>query len=130
MKKAYSFIFVLAAAFILSGFIFSSHSNPENKDKMPENVKAIVDKSCFGCHNSGSKNEDAKEALDFKKLDKLSLIKKISAYKQIEETVVENEMPPKRFLEKQPEKKLSEEEKKILVSWAKKEAETLVKSAK
>lgn len=96
--------------------------------KLPENVKAIIDKSCIGCHNTDSKNEDAKEELDFKKLDGLSEMKKISAYKHIGETVEENEMPPKKFLENRPEKKLTNEEKEILIKWAKKEAEALVKS--
>jgi hypothetical protein len=55
-------------------------------------------------------------------------MKKISAYKHIGEVVEENEMPPKKFLEKRPEKKITDEEKQILIAWAKKEAETLVKS--
>ena len=96
--------------------------------EMPENVEAIIKKSCFGCHNTDSKNDDAKEELDFKKLDDLSLMKKISAYKHIGETVENNDMPPKRFLEKYPDKKLTAEEKQVLIAWAKKEAETLVKS--
>ena len=96
--------------------------------EMPENVEAIIKKSCFGCHNTDSKNDDAKEELDFKKLDGLSLMKKISAYKHIGETVEDNDMPPKRFLEKYPDKKLTSEEKQVLIAWAKKEAETLVKS--
>ena len=95
---------------------------------MPENVKAIIDNSCFGCHNTGSQNDDAKEKLDFKKLDGLSTIKKISAYKNIGETIEENKMPPKKFLQRRPEKALSEEQKKVMLSWAKKEAESLVKS--
>jgi len=96
--------------------------------ELPENVQAIINKSCWGCHNTNSKNDDAKEDLDFKKLDDLSLMKKISAYKHIGETVEGNDMPPKRFLEKYPDKKLTAEEKQVLIAWAKKEAETLVKS--
>lgn len=95
---------------------------------MPDNVKAIIDKSCFGCHNTDSKNEDAKEDLDFKELDSLSDLKKISAYKHIGDVVKKNEMPPEKVLEKRPEMKLTKEEKKTLIDWAKKEAETLVKS--
>ena len=94
---------------------------------MPDNVKAIVDKSCFGCHNTGSQNEDAKEKLDFKTLDKLSMIKKIGKLKHILETVEEGEMPPKRFLERNPDKKLTDDEVKILTEWAKKEATSLIK---
>ena len=96
--------------------------------EVPENVQAIIKKSCSGCHNTDSKNDDAKEELDFKKLDDLSLMKQISAYKHIGETLENNDMPPKRFLEKFPDKKLSADEKKVLIAWAKKEAEALVKS--
>lgn len=116
--------------FLFAMIVVSATDKPksENIPKLPENVKAIIDKSCFGCHNTDSRNEDAKEDLDFKKLEGLSFMKKISAYKHIGEVVEENEMPPKKFLEKRPEKKLTDKEKEILIAWAKKEAETLVKS--
>ena len=94
---------------------------------MPENVKAIVEKSCFGCHNTDSRNEDAKEDLDFKTFDKLSKIKKIGKLKHIIETVEEAKMPPKKFLEKYPDKKLTADEAKILTEWAKNEAASLIK---
>ena len=115
-------LFVSAAVFAIEKPIV----NPASE--VPENVQAIIKKSCWGCHNTDSGNDDAKEELDFKKLVDLSLMKQISAYKHIGETVEENEMPPKKFLEKYPDRKLSAEEKQVLIAWAKKEAETLVKS--
>lgn len=127
MKKR-SIISVFIVALFAMSFVVSAHDNPTKKDKMPDNVKVAINKSCFGCHNSDSKNEDAKEALDFKKLDGLSTIKKIGAYKEIGETIEEQEMPPKKFLERKPEKKLTDEEKELLINWSKKEAEALVKS--
>ncbi len=127
MKKR-SIISVFIAALFAMSFIVSAHDNPTKKDNMPENVKAAINKSCFGCHNSDSKNEDAKKELDFKKLDGLSTIKKIGAYKEIGEAIEEQEMPPKKFLERKPEKKLTDEEKELLINWSKKEAEALVKS--
>lgn len=127
MKKR-SIVSVFIAVFFAMSFVVSAHDSPTKKDYMPENVKAAINKSCFGCHNSDSKNEDAKEALDFKKLDGLSTIKKIGAYKEIGETIEEQEMPPKKFLERKPEKKLTAEEKELLINWSKKEAEALVKS--
>lgn len=93
---------------------------------MPENVKAIVDKSCFGCHNTDSRNDDAKEKLDFKAWDELSLVKKIGTLNHIGEVVEEDKMPPKKFLERYPDRKLSEEETKILTDWVKKEAAALI----
>ncbi|WP_347840617.1 heme-binding domain-containing protein [uncultured Draconibacterium sp.] len=124
MKKSF---FLFVSVFVIVSFIAIGSDKPEKKSVMPENVKAVIDKSCFGCHNTDSKNEDGKDALDFKKLDSLSKIKQISAYKEISEVVEENDMPPKKFLERFPEKALSDADKKVLIEWSKKEAETLVK---
>ncbi len=116
----------------MSLFSFSILANePEDPVKLPgqmsKDVKAVVENKCYGCHNTDSKNDKAKEDLDFKTLDDLSKIKKISAYKEIIEVLEENEMPPKKFLDHYPDKKLTEAEKKAVMVWAKKEAESLVK---
>jgi cytochrome c553 len=94
---------------------------------MPDNVKAIIEKSCIGCHNTDSKNDDAKEDLDFKKFDTLSKQQMIHALKEIGEALEENEMPPAKFLEKYPEKKLTDAEKKELLDWANSESKSLYK---
>ena len=119
----------LLVAFIFASITAFGSNNPDEKKdlKMPDNVLKIVENSCYGCHNTNSKNEDGKEALDFKKLATLSKIKKISAHKNIGDIVSEDKMPPKKFLNRFPEKALSEEDKKVLITWAKKEAEALVK---
>ena len=129
MKKK-SLTSVLTVLFLFVAVSAMSTEKPTKKspEKMPDNVKAIIDKSCFGCHNTNSKNEDAKESLDFKKMTGLSDIKKISAYKNIGETVEDNDMPPKRFLKKYPDKALTDKEKQELIAWAKKEAEAIVKN--
>ena len=129
MRKK-SFISVLVVLFVFASAVVFAIEKPTvtTASEVPEDVQAIIKKSCFGCHNTSSKNEDAKEELDFKKLDDLSLMKQISAYKHIGETVEDNDMPPKRFLEKFPDKKLTAEEKQVLIAWAKEEAEALVKS--
>ena len=121
-KTSVLFLFLVAAT-----LVFANPDSGQKVKTMPDNVKAIIENSCYGCHNSESRNEDAKEELSFDKLDDLSKIKKIGSYKHIGETLEKNEMPPKRFLEKFPDKKLSDDEKKILMDWAKKEAEALVK---
>jgi uncharacterized membrane protein len=94
---------------------------------MPDDVKAIIEKSCFGCHNTDSKNEKSKEKLDFKTFDSLSTTKMIHALDKIEQALKENEMPPEKFLEKFPDKKLTDDEKKILMDWANNEAKSLMK---
>lgn len=125
-KSTISLLFSVAIIFsLMADESKSSAKSLENA--APDNVKAIIDKSCFGCHNTSSKNKDAKEALDFKKFGELSKIKKISAYKEIGKTIEDDNMPPERFLKKYPDKKLTDEEKQLLLKWTKKEAEAVVK---
>ena len=93
---------------------------------MPENIKAIVDRSCFGCHNTDSRNEDAKEDLDFKTLEGLTKVQQIGTLRHIGEVLEKKEMPPKQFLERFPDRALSEEESNLLAEWVKKEAAALL----
>lgn len=115
---------VVFAAFIFGAFILNTayKTAPAVSEKvMPENVKSIIDQSCFQCHNADSQNEKAHKALDFKSLEELSKVKKITTLKEIGEMVEKGEMPPKKFLEKYPDKKLNDEQAKILIDWAKRE---------
>jgi len=127
-KKSLTSVLTILFLFVAVSAMSTEKPTKKSPEQMPDNVKAIIDKSCFGCHNTNSKNEDAKESLDFKKMTGLSDIKKISAYKNIGETVGDNDMPPKRFLKKYPDKALTDKEKQELIAWAKKEAEAIVKS--
>ncbi|WP_340113216.1 heme-binding domain-containing protein [Maribellus mangrovi] len=119
--------------FFLGIFSLSVMANDSDKTEsypptsMPDDVKAVIQNKCFGCHNTDSKNDKAKEDLDFKAFADLSKMKQISSYKKINEVLGENEMPPKKFLDHYPDKKLTEDEKKVLMKWAKAEAEKLVK---
>lgn len=119
-----SFLVFLFAALLTS----ASENKVENKAiTMPDDVKAIIENKCFGCHNTDSKNDKAKEKLDLKTLDSLEPAKLIHAFKEINEVVDENEMPPAKFLERFPDKKLTDDEKKILMDWASNEAKSLMK---
>jgi uncharacterized membrane protein len=120
---------MVLVVFLFASFLASAAEIPtESKAvKMPDDVKAIIDKSCFGCHNTDSKNDKAKEKLDLKTIDSLDKSKMIHALKEIAETVEESEMPPAKFLEKFPDKKLTDAEKKTLMDWANNEAKSLMK---
>lgn len=115
----------------ISGIILTNSFiavEPTGTAEFPENVKAIVDKSCFGCHNSESTNDDAKEALDFNTFNELRKVRKITKLKEIAETLQEGEMPPKRFLEKFPEKSLTDKDREALITWTKSETDRLIKN--
>ena len=124
MKKSLS---ILIALFFVLSLVALGTNKPTKSKGMPNNVKEVIQNSCYGCHNTDSRNEDGKKELDFNKLDSLSKIKMISTYKEISEVLEKNEMPPKKFLERFPDKALSEDHKQLLLDWSKKEAEAVVK---
>lgn len=125
-KSYFSFVLIV---FLLASVSATAaeKSLPSKPVSMPDDVKAVIDKSCFGCHNTDSKNDKAKEKLDLKTLDSLDKSKMIHALKKITDAVEEGEMPPAKFLEKFPDKALTDAEKKTLMSWAKNEAKSLMK---
>lgn len=123
MKK----LLLLFSIATFSGLIFMNFnsvepkiSNPENnKYEVPENVQAIIDKSCYACHNTDSKNEKGKKKLnwDFMK-DGYKKYKVIAKLSEIEEILQKNEMPPEKFLAKYPDKKLSDKDRETMIEWA------------
>ena len=54
-------------------------------------------------------------------------IKKVGKLKEICETTTKEEMPPEKFLNKFPHKKLSDEQVSVLCNWVKTESQNLVK---
>jgi hypothetical protein len=125
MKNSGFFLIIFSAAAFFISASFISNSSPDELE-MPKEVKKVIEKSCFGCHNSDSQNEDAKEELDFKTLGELSKVRKITKYRDIAEVIEKGEMPPEKFLENYPERKLTEEDTKLLTEWAKNEAAALI----
>ena len=111
------------------GFITMGSNINENEDKkpdMPENIKAIIDKSCMGCHNSDARSEKAKEKLNFTTFDELPDVKKIKTLREIVEVLDEDKMPPPKFLTMHPDKKLTDEEELQLKEWAQKAAKAVL----
>lgn len=123
MKKLLFTISVVALSGIF--FSFTNLENPksivpaEGSLNMPEDVKAIVDNSCYGCHNTDSKNDKGKKKLNFDYVgSEYSNIKSAGKLKEIAEEVKEGDMPPAKFLDHYPEKALDKEQKKTLSDWA------------
>ncbi len=69
MKRLLVLFSILALGIVFVSFTLSQTSPASVQ--MPDNVKAAIDKSCFGCHNSASQNVKAKEKLDFSTLSSL-----------------------------------------------------------
>jgi hypothetical protein len=120
-------VFYLSTAFVLEKAELNQNPGFEEGFVIPEDINKIFDKSCFGCHNSESSNEKGKKKLMIDKMEELSKAKLVGKLGEIAEVVEENDMPPKKFLAKYPDKALVEEESKRLVSWANEEADALMK---
>jgi len=130
MKKV---LFVLGLA--ITGLLFMNFSpvtktaeeNPSGLTtiEIPGDVKEILDNSCYGCHNSDSKNLKGKKKLSFDKLSDLKTYKAIGKLTDVAESVIEGEMPPEKTLKKHPEMKMTDEQTEILVNWAKSTAKSL-----
>ena len=93
---------------------------------IPEDVNTILSNSCNGCHSTGARAEDAVKALDFKKWDEYKATKKVSLLNEIHEVLEEGQMPPEKFLNKNPDKAPSAEDKEKIMKWTKEETAKLM----
>jgi len=112
MKKT---LFTLA--FLLTGFLFLNSSTASAAIKVPDNVAKIVYESCYSCHSNDSKDKKAKEKMNFDKFKYLKTYQYMAKWDKIAELAVNDEMPPKKFKKKHPEKALTPEDLEILTSW-------------
>lgn len=134
MMKNKTIFPILILAVTTIGFVSLSAMLPqqeETKKKLelgfPENVDKIMENSCYGCHTNGARSEKALNKLNFSNWNESSTGKKIHTLDEISEVIVEGTMPPEKFLERFPDKKLTKEQAEILKIWAKKEGESLMK---
>lgn len=130
MKKLnvlFPVILILVTFIIQSNIWVETPYQIQEDVDIPENVKSVLDNKCFGCHNTDSRADKAKEKLLLDKLGDLSKAKMIATLEKINEMAGEGKMPPEKFLEQRPEKKLSEEEQKLLVMWTEEASNSLLK---
>ncbi|WP_159519448.1 heme-binding domain-containing protein [Sunxiuqinia indica] len=119
-------LLLIALSFAFTSSASEKEEPNEKTIQMSEEVKAVVNNSCFGCHNTDSRNDDAKKDLDFKTWHELSTVKQLGALKDIKEVLIKNEMPPKKFLEHKPDKALSDDQKELLIAWVKEQSKSLL----
>ena len=125
MKNKNAAIPVIMAGVIF--FLFQSFFlNRKSPREIPEDVNQILVSSCYDCHNPEGKNEDAKKAVIFEQWDDYKLTKKISVLNDIVEVIGKDKMPPEKYLEFKPEKKLTEEQKEKVLKWAEETSNALI----
>lgn len=92
----------------------------------PEEVKAILDGACYGCHTDDNGSEKSRNALNFSKWEDYKLTKKIGKLNDISEAVKGKKMPPSKYLEKFPDKALTDNQIVVITNWANGEADKLM----
>ena len=135
MKKIL-WITALLIAIIAIAITFNfSNANATNntivpQDKLtidfPEDVTAILERSCFDCHTNDASNFKAKGKLNFSKWDEYKPSKKISKLGAICEEITDGKMPTKKYKNKYPDKSLSKEEIDLICNWADEESKKLL----
>ncbi|MCK4879297.1 MAG: heme-binding domain-containing protein [Bacteroidales bacterium] len=66
------------------------------------------------------------KAVNFEQWDDYRLTKKIGLLGDICKVVDEGKMPPEKYLEHKPDRKMSEAQKKFLCDWTRQESEKLM----
>jgi hypothetical protein len=120
---------------VLALFMFIAAQQPAQAPKpvaedielgWPEDVMAILERSCFDCHTNELGSLKAKSKLNFSKWNEYKLTKKIGKLDDIIKEVDEKKMPPKKYLNDYPDRGLSDEEVKLIKDWANEEADKLM----
>ncbi len=102
-------------------------SDPQDVELgFPDDISTLLQQSCFDCHSSDASNIKAKGSLNFSKWADYKLSKKINKLGNISETVKGKDMPPKKYLEKNPDATLTDEEIGLITNWANAEADKLM----
>jgi mono/diheme cytochrome c family protein len=127
MKKVILFSILPVLAMFLFIAAYQPTPTPDDLDLgWPEEVMTVLEQTCFDCHTSESGNVKAKGKLNFSKWEEYKLTKKVGKLDGIKETVGAGDMPPKKYLNKYPDKALTEEEIKMIADWANAEADKLI----
>ena len=113
----------------LAGFKISSKAIPLQQETtgfpVPDDVKAVLDKSCLPCHGPDG-NSKAKMKWNYEKMSEMKKSKQVSKLAKIVSKVEKGKMPTAKFVKKYPDRKLTEADKKLLIDWADSTAESLV----
>ncbi|MFC2111996.1 heme-binding domain-containing protein [Bacteroidota bacterium] len=117
---------ILPAFALILALTLVSWKNIQKESDIPSEVASILENSCYACHTTGAKAEDAVKAVDFKKWSAYKKTKKVGILNDIQEVVKEGMMPPGKFVDRNPEKALSDEDREVIVKWTKKETAKLM----
>jgi tRNA A37 N6-isopentenylltransferase MiaA len=123
MKNKGVFILLVGGTlFLFQSFLFNRNASPEP----PEEVQKLLVSACYDCHSSAGQNEDALKAVNFEEWDSYRLTKQIGLLGDIAEVIEKDKMPPGKYLEFKPDRKLSDDQKKLLINWTDEASDALM----
>jgi hypothetical protein len=123
MKKRIALVVIAGGLFIL---FQANRPNPEMISQVPEEVSILLEASCYDCHTTGARSEDALKAVNFSEWEDYRTSKKVAVLGDIGNIVEKGKMPPEKYLDRNPEKKLSEAQKKLIIDWTKEASDKLL----
>ncbi len=124
MKNLFLVFTISAISLTILSFTIKNNSKAlsSNTDvtvyEVPADVQEIIDNSCYGCHNTDSKSTKSKMKLNFDDMSNLKQGKLVGKLHRIYNAVNDVDMPPKKFIDKYPDKELSASDTETLKSWA------------
>jgi uncharacterized membrane protein len=120
---------ITCALFLFSGLLLLPAFTAEGggKLKIPKKVDTIFQSKCYNCHSTEGRNAGPKEKLNWDLLATLPADEQIQKLAKIQNVLEKGSMPPRRFLEKQPDKELTEKETACMKKWAAKMGKRLGK---
>jgi uncharacterized membrane protein len=83
----------------------------------PVSVLSIIENKCIGCHSEQGRNEDAREALNWKNLQNMESGEVIGVLEEVLEQVEDGTMPPEKMVKKYPSLEMTAEERALLKAW-------------
>ncbi|MEZ4827850.1 MAG: heme-binding domain-containing protein [Bacteroidia bacterium] len=112
MKKVLFLSFVAIGMLVFTGFQAASPF------KMSKKANTVVQAKCYGCHSAEGKSDKAKQKLMWDDLSGLSAEAQLEKMKNIQKVLQEGTMPPKGFVERMPDKNLTDAERAVMQKWA------------
>ncbi|HDO28041.1 MAG TPA: hypothetical protein ENH02_07985 [Bacteroidetes bacterium] len=138
IKMKYLFTIAMPALLLIGFVSFQSNFNgtpdpnaptpPQEVSKfvVPDNVKAILDNSCLPCHGADGKFK-AKIKWNYDKTAGMKTSKIVGKLSKIVTKLEKGKMPPDKFQTNNPDRKLTDTDKKVIIDWARGLAKELSK---
>lgn len=132
MKKPVLYFVIAFFTVVTVSFGFKTHPKtnitpdlPQNSGiEIPSDVQSLLDRSCLPCHGPDGSGKP-KMKWNYEKMGDYTTSKLVGKLVKINEVVSEEDMPPPKKIKKNPELKLTSEERDVLAKWADEAAQSL-----